>query len=198
MEKKWKIYTVGICEPFSPGGVAAYQFSMSNDWGTNFYFHGYGIVAVGGPEATLHAAEYMGLLKGLAEVDRLIQRGERIEIQSESQSLIDELIDNAVNDVHLKPLHERASYAISGFRRSDRPVDLTWIPPGKRYYSDSRKAKQAIEDAGKADPEILKKIVLTFGEHEGKTLHEAPRSYYERLWTNTGGEILIPYRPVVD
>lgn len=196
MEKKWKIYAVGICEPFDPGGVAAYQFSTSNQyWGANFYFHGYGTLAVGGPEATKHAAEYMGLLKGLAEVDRFIKPGERIEIEIENQLIIDELTENAAAGSHVKPLQERAWNAILGFRMSDRPVDLTWIPPGKRYYSDAHKAKEAIKDAGKADPEILKKIVLTFGEYKGKTLHEVPRSYYEGLWTDKG-EVLIPYRPM--
>lgn len=194
MGQHWRLYFDGACAPFNPGGIATYGFWLTNTEGTHFMFEGKGLAAAGGKEATNNVAEYMGLLKGLAEIDRLIQKGDRLEIFGDSQLVIRQLTGQyAVNAPHLKPLHQKAALAIHSFRMTDRPVDLTWIPREKNTTAD-RLSNEAIKEAGKADPEILKKLILPFGKHVGMSLYDVPEGYYNWLWTNKGGELLIPHR----
>ena len=195
MERKWQIHFDGACEPFNPGGIATYGFTVRNDGGTQLGFDGQG-VAVVGAEATNNVAEYMAALKGLSEVDRMAQKGDRIELLGDSQLVIRQLTgEYAVNAPNLKPLHARAAMAIYDFRTKGIPVDLTWIPREKNTLAD-RLSKAAIKEAGEKDPEIAKKVILGFGKFSGSSLWDVPKDYYEWLWKQRGGELQIPYRPV--
>lgn len=194
MERKWLVHFDGACEPFNPGGIATYGFTVTSDAGTQFSFSGLGVAAVGA-EATNNVAEYMGALKGLAEVDRLAQKGDRIELFGDSQLVIRQLSgEYAVNAPNLKPLHAKAAMAIYNFRMSDRPVTLTWIPREKNTWAD-RLSKEAIKEAGEKDPEIAKKVIIGFGKFKGSSLWDVPKDYYQWLWRQREGELLIPYRP---
>lgn len=198
MGDEWKLYFDGACEPFNPGGVATYGFQVSHDSTVEkcqFLLHGNGVTAVGGPEATNNVAEYTALLKGLMAINPLVLPGDKLEILGDSQLVIRQLEGQyAVNAPHLKAIYSRCALAIHNIRVSGRPVQLTWIPREKNGSADFE-SKKAIKEAFLADPEILKKLILPFGMHKGKSLYDVPPSYYHWLWTNKGGEVPIPQRP---
>lgn len=192
VQRKWMVFFGGTCTPFRPGGIAAYGFTVWNDLGTQFMFHGNGLAAVG-PEADIWEAEYMGLLKGLAEVDRMSQNGDRIEIRTDNRLVIAHLRGESTISLRFKPLYDRALAAIRDFKATDRPVDLSL--ENTKNHSEVRLAKKAIKEAGQADPEITKKVTVPFGQFKGSSLWEVPEGYYQWLWSVEESEVLIPYRP---
>lgn len=198
--RHWQLHFDGACEPFNPGGVATFGFQIHHDavdGKCQFLLHGKGTVAVGGPEATNNVAEYTALLKGLMAVSPLVLPGEMLEILGDSQLVIRQLEGQyAVKAPHLKAIYSRCALAIANIRNSGREVKLTWIPREENTSADHQ-SKLAIKEAFQADPEILKKLVMPFGMHQGKSLYDVPASYYHWLWTNKGGQEPIPQRPVL-
>lgn len=178
--EKWTLYCDGANEPINPGGIPTYGFVLKN--GTETKKEGRGLAAEpGSAQATNNVAEYTAFLKGIEAAKELVPKGDSLEILGDSELVIKQLKkEYAVNAPTLIELYGKTSLKLHDLRMSGISVTLRWIPREENREAD-KLSKLAVEDAKKADPDILKKLIFPWGKHKGKSVADVLAQYMEWL-----------------
>jgi ribonuclease HI len=123
-----EVYTDGACEPRNPGGIPAFGFVV--------YHEGVLIHEESGAynePGTSNIAEYAGIIAALAYLAGAGLTGERVEIKSDSQLVINQLSGYwAVRSNNLKPLY----WQVKELERLFLKVSYRWIPRQQNEYAD--------------------------------------------------------------
>jgi len=178
--EKWTLNGDGACEPINPQGIATYGFVLKK--AGQVVKEGRGLAAdPGSAQATNNVAEYTSFLKGMEAAKELVPKGDTLEILGDSQLAIRQLTgEYNVNAPTIAPLYQKAMLKLHDLRMAGIGIALRWIPREENAEAD-KLSKLAVEDAKKADPEILKKCIFSWGKHKGKSVAEVPPGYMEWL-----------------
>jgi len=180
MGETWTLNFDGAAEPINPGGIPTYGYVLKK--AGLVMKVGKGLAAEpGSSQATNNVAEYTACLMGLEVLKGVVAKGDRVEVRGDSQLAIRQLKgEYAVNAPTIAPLYQKAKLKIHDLEMNGIKVDLLWIPREENAEADQL-SKDAILDAKKADPEILKKCIFTWGKHKGKSVAQVPPGYMEWL-----------------
>lgn len=137
-------YCDGLCEPYNPGGTAAYGWVLYRNG--EKLAEGYKVVC-SGPKATNNVAEYSGIIAVLEYLIENDLTGEKVVIRSDSQLCIYQLQGRyRVNAPRIVPKYQKAKTLAKKFKE----IKFEWVPRTQNEEADSLSRK--------AYNEYLKKI----------------------------------------
>jgi ribonuclease HI len=149
-----EVYFDGLCQPINPGGISCYAFLVKVD-GRTIYSE-YGIAGEPfSPDSTNNIAEYTALVKALQWLLAANLYLSKIEIKSDSQLIVNQLIGNyKVRAKRIIPLYKQALVLKKKFRH----IEIKWVPRESNREADNLTTK-AYNKALQDNPEYLDKII---------------------------------------
>jgi ribonuclease HI len=148
-----EVYFDGLCQPINPGGIACYAFLVKSKG--KIIYSEYGLA--GEPfsnESTNNVAEYVALVRALEWLIQNNLHSERIEIRSDSQLVVNQLIGYyKVRAKRIIPLYTKVMQLKSVFH----DVQIQWVPREKNREADILTNK-AYNKALKEKPEYFARV----------------------------------------
>jgi ribonuclease HI len=134
MSKEYVLSFDGACEPVNPGGVASFGYLIIHD----DVEHSYGNGVVGeGEGMTNNVAEYTGLIEGMIAVSKIVERGDTLEIRSDSQLAVRQMNGMyRVRSERIRPLYERAQKLKKALEKKGIRVKLNWVSREQNERAD--------------------------------------------------------------
>lgn len=155
------IYFDGACEPFNPGGVATWGFTVF-DQENKLIQEDCGVVGKPNtPQATNNVAEYSAIIEALKYcADHKLTN---VTIHGDSQLVINQLNREwKVKSDNIKPLYNKAIKLVDQIN----PI-LKWVRREYNEIADALSKKAYVDYLKDNQP-----LTLPFGKYKGKTVNE--------------------------
>lgn len=133
----------GACEPNNPGGIATYGYVIQS--GGQVLSAGRGVVGEG-PAMTNNVAEYQGLIKMLEGIREVVENGDDIEVEGDSQLVIRQMTGQyKVKSTRIVNLQRRAKKLVLRLRGENHHVRFKWVERELNSKADTL-SHQAFEE----------------------------------------------------
>ena len=149
-----RVFFDGLCKPRNKRGIATYSFLIYED--NKLLAKDWGLAAEPNSDnATIHTAEYVGMLKALEWLVEHNITSEHVQIYGDNVGVIKQLKGElGVSSKRLKPLYRRAQKLLTNFKS----YDFVWIPKYANEEAAELSRRAYVEYIIKRNKELAENI----------------------------------------